>query len=467
MGTTTTARGAALPGSPGAAPAAGTPVPGAVPGPGGAAARTRSPELLLTLLVRGFDALPALRRARGGAAGEPVRARLLGRPALVVRGPLGVRAFYDGSLVARRGAVPAPLSRVLFGRGAVHGLDDAEHRARKALFTGALAPDRVDGLVDAAAAEWARAVRAWPGRERVVVFDEAVGVLGRAVLRWAGAGAGREVDTARAADLAAIVDGFGSAGPRLLRARRARERCERWAARAVRDVRTGRRHAPAGSALALVAAHRDERGRALDERTAAVELLNVLRPTVAVAWLVAQAAVALHESPRWRAAVGAARTGGPDPSGTALAVAHEVRRRYPFVPALAGRLRRDAEVAGHRLRAGDRLVLDVVGTHRDPARWPGPEQFDPGRFDGAGVCPASPALVPQGGGDARTGHRCPGEPATVRLLAQAVEVLSALALVVPPQDLRMPARPVPSRPASGFTVTEVDPGTVPATGQED
>ncbi|WP_432488233.1 cytochrome P450 [Kineococcus sp. SYSU DK018] len=466
MGTTTATATAAPAGALRDAPASAAPVPGAVPAAGGPV-RTRTPDLLLTLVGRGFDGLPRLRPRRDSPTGEPFRSRLLGRPALVVRGAEGVRAFYDSSLVARRGAVPAPLSHVLFGRGAVHGLDDAEHRVRKDLFTAALAPEHVDGLVAAAAAEWARAVRRWPGRERVVVFDEAVGVLGRAVLSWAGAGAGAETDSARAAELAAIVDGFGSAGPRFLRARRARRRCERWAAQAVRDVRSGRRLAPAGSALALVAAHREPGGRLLDERTAAVELLNVLRPTVAVAWLVAQAAVALHESPRWRHAVAAARTGGPDASGTALAVAHEVRRRYPFVPALATRLRRDGEVAGHRLRAGDRLVLDVVGTHRDPAAWPAPEQFDPGRFDGAGVCPVSQGFVPQGGGDARTGHRCPGEPATVRLLAQAVEVLSGLELVVPSQDLRMPARPVPSRPASGFTVTEVAPGSVPATGQED
>ncbi|NAZ85851.1 hypothetical protein GTR00_07020, partial [Kineococcus sp. T90] len=159
------------------------PPPGAVVRGG---TRTRTPDLLLTLLVRGFDGLPPLRPAPGAGTAAPVRTRLLGRPAVVVRGADGVRAFYDGSRTARRGAVPAPLSHVLFGRGAVHGLDDAEHRARKELFTTALAPGRVDGLVDAAAAEWARAVATWPARERVVVFDEAVGVLGRAVLRWAG-----------------------------------------------------------------------------------------------------------------------------------------------------------------------------------------------------------------------------------------------------------------------------------------
>ncbi|MCI2238192.1 cytochrome P450 [Paenibacillus sp. TRM 82003] len=446
-------------GTPAEAPVS-TNVPGAVRDARGRT-RTRTPDLLLTLVVRGFDGLPRLRPDRGAPAGAAVRSRLLGRPAVVVRGADGVRAFYDSSLVARRGAVPAPLSNVLFGRGAVHGLDDAAHRVRKELFTTALAPERVDGLVAAAGEEWARAVRGWPGRDRVEVFDEAVGVLGRAVLRWAGAGAGGATDTARAHELATIVDGFGSAGPRFLRARRARGRCERWAARAVRDVRSGRRLAPAGSALALVAAHREPDGRLLDERTAAVELLNVLRPTVAVAWLVAQAAVALHEHPRWRDAVAAA-AGGPEPSGTAVAVAHEVRRRYPFVPALATRLRRDAEVAGHRLRAGDRVVLDVVSTHRDPAAWPSPEEFDPGRFDGAGVCPVAHGFAPQGGGDARTGHRCPGEPATVRLLAQAAEVLSGLRFTVPPQETRMPARPVPSRPADGFVVTEV----APAAGEE-
>ncbi|GAA0292864.1 cytochrome P450 [Kineococcus aurantiacus] len=423
------------------------------------------PELVFSLLLRGFDGLPRLRPA-------PLPARLLGRRAVLLRGPEGVRTFYDSSRTSRTGAVPAVLSDVLFGRGAVHGLDDAEHRVRKELFTTVLAPERVDGLVTAAAQEWDRAAARWRSGPPVVLFDEAVGVLGRAVLRWSGVRGDHDhhgerderTTTRRAHDLATIVDGFGSAGPRHLRARAARHRCERWARAAVRDTRAGRLTPPAGSALEEVSRYRGPGGDVLDERLAAVELLNVLRPTVAVAWLVTQAAVALHDDPGWRDLV---RDAPPERAQElAVAVAHEVRRRHPFVPALAARARRGTEVGGVRLRAGDRLVLDVVGTHRDPAQWPDPELFDPGRFAGQGECPVSHAFAPQGAGDARTGHRCPGEPATVRLLAQAVRVLCHEDLRFPPQDLRAPARPVPSRPASGV-VLDVGPRTGPTRTRTD
>ncbi|GAB2611438.1 hypothetical protein GCM10027168_50360 [Streptomyces capparidis] len=52
-----------------------------------------------------------------------------------------------------------------------------------------------------------------------------------------------------------------------------------------------------GSAVDVVARHLDADGERLDPRTAAVELLNVVRPTVAVCWFVACAGHALHRRP--------------------------------------------------------------------------------------------------------------------------------------------------------------------------
>src|ERR671933_337742 len=65
------------------------------------------------------------------------------------------------------------------------------------------------------------------------------------------------------------------AGPRHVRARRARGRRERWLARLVEDVRSGAGTVPAGSAVDVVSYHRDSEGRPLDARVAAVELLNM------------------------------------------------------------------------------------------------------------------------------------------------------------------------------------------------
>ncbi len=78
--------------------------------------------------------------------------------------------------------------------------------------------------------------------------------------------------------------------------------------------------------------------------------------------------------------------------------------------------------------------------------------FTPDRFLGADVGAALDpyTLIPQGGGDRATGHRCPGEPNTVALLSDLAIRLARLAYTVPPQDLDIPLHRVPTRPRSGM-----------------
>ena len=67
-------------------------------------------------------------------------------------------------------------------------------------------------------------------------------------------------------------------------------------------------------------------------------------------------------------------------------------------------------------------------------------------------------LVPQGGGDPRTGHRCPGENITVALLTALAVRLARLDYRLPEQDLGISLRRIPARPASGVVLTDVRPG---------
>ncbi|MFC8869271.1 cytochrome P450 [Streptomyces sp. NPDC057148] len=398
----------------------------------------------LAVLTAGYAWLPDRMRE---SADSVVRTRLLGRPALAVRGPDAVRFFYDETHVHRHGAVPAPVLDTLFGQGAVHTLDGGAHRARKELFLPLLDPDRVAGLTEHVTEAWDEAVRAWSGRARVVLFDEAAVVLTRGVCRWAGLPDEAVDAEPLARDLTAMVDGFATPGPRHLRARRARSRQEARTARLIEDVRSGTVTAPAGSVLERVARHRDGPGGPLDARTAAVELLNVLRPTAAVSWFVAFSAHALHRWPghreRLRAGDGAFAT----------AFAHEVRRFYPFAPFLGGRTVTDLTWHGESVPAGGILLLDVYGQNHDEELWGDPYAFRPERF--LGRPPERDELVPQGGGDPATGHRCPGERLTVGLLEALAVRLARLEYTVPAQDLRIPLRRIPTRPRSGFAVTGV------------
>jgi fatty-acid peroxygenase len=400
----------------------------------------------ISLAFKGYRWLPD-RFAR--STGDLVQARLMGLPAVALRGPEAVRFFYDERHIRRGGALPEPVRATLFGMGAVHGLDGEVHRIRKSMFLSILtAPVPVAALVDDIAAAWDDAVAGWSGAG--VLFDEASRVLTRGVCRWAGIPLVADQVAPLAADLVSMVDGFGSLGKRHWQARRARGRCEQWLADLVRQVRAGSLTPPVGSALATVVAHTNGAGEPLTARVAAVELLNIIRPTVAMAWFVTYAGHALHKWPEHRELLRS------DEGAFSTAFVHEVRRFYPFAPFVGGQAVTDLTWQGEPIPADAMVLLDLYGQNHDQALWGDPCTFRPERFLQHPV--DQDELVPQGGGDPSSGHRCPGEVVTIRVLEILCRRLAQLDYQVPPQDLSISLRRLPSRVSSGLLITGVRPG---------
>ncbi|MEU6879485.1 cytochrome P450 [Streptomyces sp. NPDC046712] len=407
----------------------------------------------LSLLAHGYAWAPDLRRAHAGA--PLVRTHLMGRPTVLLHGPDAVAFFYDEDHVQRHDALPGQVVDTLFGRGAVHTLDGTSHRVRKQMFVSLLmSADGIAALTSLVESSWHDAVRGWEGR-RVVLFDEVATVLARAVCDWVGLPVPDDAAPEIAEDCVAMIDGSATVGPRHVRARRARHRQEQALARAVSDIRgqgphpdgpfaPSRHSGQAGSPLETVALHREADGTLLDPHTAAVELVNIIRPTVSIAWFAVFAVHALHRHPDQREEL---LSGGPR---YARAFAHEVRRFYPFVPFVGALAARDLTYAGTEIAAGTLLLLDVYGQDHDPDLWKRPYHFYPGRFRARE--PGRDRLIPQGGGDARTGHRCPGEDITIALLSHLSPALAALDFDVPRQDLSIPLSRIPTRPRSGFVL---------------
>jgi fatty-acid peroxygenase len=404
-------------------------------------------ENSLLLAAKGYGWLPDARRARGGRS---VAVRLGALPALGIEGPDAARFLYDERHVHRSHAIPEPVQGTLFGKGAVHTLDGEQHRTRKAMFVALLmddgpsGDDRIAALVDCATAAWDAAVPGWVRRGEVVLFDEAAEVLTRAVCDWAGVPVSDDEVPSVARDLTAMVDGFATAGPRHWRARRARGRREAWLAQLVEEVRSGAATVPEGSVVDVVARHRDADGERLDPRTAAVEVLNVIRPTVAISWFLAFSGHALARWPRYRE-----RLASGEPA-FASAWADEVRRFYPFAPFIGGRAPREVEWDGERVPKHSMVLLDLYGQNHDPELWGDPYAFRPERFLGREI--GAYELVPQGAGDPRTNHRCPGEQVTVAVLAALAVRLARLQADVPEQDLSISLRRIPAKPASGVVL---------------
>ncbi|MEV7558822.1 cytochrome P450 [Streptomyces sp. NPDC089795] len=397
----------------------------------------------LALLVHGYAWLPnRMRRSLDGT----VRTRLMGRPAIAVRGPDAVAFFYDEKHVVRTAALPDPVLDTLFGQGAVHTLDGDAHRVRKAMFIALLKDGAgVAALGECVSRRWREAMTDRQ-QDDAVLFDAAAEILALAVRDWAGLPLSDEQAADLARDCTAMVDGFATPGPRHLHARRARRRQEDALAGLITDVRAAPEADSTGSALEAVAWHRDLDGALLDPRTAAVELLNIIRPTVAIAWFATFAAHALHRWPEHRDLLRA------DTAGLyAEAFAHEVRRFYPFAPFVAGLAAQDLTWRGEHVPKDALVLLDLYGQNHDPALWEEPYRFDPRRFSSP-EGPRDPMddLVPQGGGDPARGHRCPGEDITVTALAAIAAELARLDYEVPDQDLGIPLSHMPTLPRSGF-----------------
>ncbi len=369
--------------------------------------------------------------------------RLMLHPVTCVRGADAARMFYEPGRMTRRGAMPATVVALLQDKGSVQALDGAAHRARKGMFIDLMSPDRLEAARGIFAAEWNAAARGWRGRT-VALRDAVTEVMTRTALEWCGLAPDAQDVGARAEELSAMYLSAGKLGPGYLRARLLRARSESWAwgvIRAAREAPENSRHA-----IRALALHRDSDGGLMTEAEAAVELLNLLRPIVAVGRYVVFLAHALHVHED-----AISRLAPEESEARRRAVAEEVRRLYPFFPMIGGRVLEAFDWRGERFGAGAWLLLDLYGTNRDPASWADPEAFRPERHLNGEAEPD--AMIPQGGGDYSNGHRCPGEWLTVALLTEAVGQLLALDYGVPAQDLGLADNSFPPCPHDGMLIS--------------
>lgn len=374
---------------------------------------------------------------------DAFRTRLAGQRVLFLRGADAARFFYEGGRFTRTAALPPTVLHSLQDKGSVQTLSGAEHRARKALFLDVLEDRQRARMVQVFRDQWERALPSWQDATRVGLHDATAEVLVRTVCQWAGLPLREEDVRARTKEFLAMIDGAGAFGPRNWRGLLLRSRTERWARQLLADA-----DADSDTIVGRLLRHRDLDGSRLEVKTAAVELLNLLRPTVAVGRFIVFAALALHRHPQW-----AARFGSGDEQHLRGFV-QEVRRCTPFFPVVGGRAAEHLRWQGADLPAGSWTMLDIFATNRDGRLWRDPLLFRPERHSTR--TSHLDALIAQGAGDYSGGHRCPGEPATVDLLEEAVRLLTrSMRYAVPEQDLRVRLDRFPTAPASGFVMAGV------------
>jgi fatty-acid peroxygenase len=188
----------------------------------------------------------------------------------------------------------------------------------------------------------------------------------------------------------------------------------------------------------------DEQGNLLPARAVAVELNELVRQGVAIAWYALAVVSAMREHPDQVPVSG-------DAPGV-LRFINEVRRLHPLFPMVAAFARTSFEWQGQPFMPGRRVFFDVYGTNRDARSFVKPDAFDPDRFLDLRSGPSS---IHRGSSDQVVGGRCAGEWFTIHSMTLVLRKMMRLRYELPVQDFRVDLTKIPARPASGLILGKV------------
>lgn len=394
------------------------------------------------------DGYTFISKRREELRSDMFQTRLLLHKTLCLSGQDASQLFYNPHYFQRKGAAPVRVQETLTGKGGVQSLDGEAHRNRKAMFMSLMSEPSLSRWECLFYHEWQAAIAEWSNREEIILFEEAQVLLCRAACKWANVPLHPEEVRDKAAQMGQMVDGFATLGLRYLRGRLARRHAESWMTGIVRQVRGGKIYPDVGSALHTIAWHRDTKGQLLKARIAAVEVLNIIRPIVAIATYITFTACALEQFPAAKKQLMAGK-GKYD-----RWFVQEVRRYCPFTPFVGARVKSSFSWQGYTFRKGQRVLLDVYGMLHDPKLWERPEEFSPERF--RHWQPNAFGFIPQGGGDHFTHHRCAGEWLTIMTIKAALDcLLRRMEYTIPQQDMSFSLSRIPALPKSGVILRGV------------
>lgn len=373
---------------------------------------------------------------------------LLGEKVICISGEEAAKIFYDPELFYRKDATPKRVQKTLFGVGAIQSMDGKAHIHRKKLFMSLMTSSYQNQLAKLVMENLQSSVEKWEVEENIVLFDEMNEILCRVVCQWAGVPLKESEVKGRAEDFSSMVDAFGAVGPRHWKGRRARTRAEEWIKEIIEDARSGNIKAEEGTALHAMAFYKDLDGNQLDSNMAGIELINVLRPIVAISIFIVFEALALFEYPECKEKLS---TGDRN---ELKCFVQEVRRYYPFTPFLGARVRKDFIWNKNEFKEGMLVLLDVYGINHDAKIWKNPDKFWPARFKEGQDNLFD--FIPQGGDDPSKGHRCPGEGITIEIMKASLDFLvNKIEYDVPNQDLRYSMAKMPTLPESRFIISNI------------
>ncbi|MEI3605726.1 cytochrome P450 [Pseudogracilibacillus sp. SE30717A] len=377
------------------------------------------------------------------------KTRLLGGKQVVcMAGKEAAEVFYDNEKFKRHGAAPSRVLNTLFGQKGVQTLDGKAHEQRKTMFMNFMSKARLQEISELVKEEWMKQLPKWEQQDSVVLYEEVKRVLSIAICRWTGVPINSQDIGILSEQFGDLFESAGKIGIKHIKGKSSRKSLESWMEELIKTIRTGESVVSETTPLYQIAMHRDLDGSLLSKHTAAVEVLNLLRPTVAISVYIVLSALALHDFPDEKDKLKAS-----DEKNYKMFV-QEVRRYYPFFPLVPAIVKKDFLWGGHDFKEGTLVLLDVYGNNHHPDLWENPSNFNSDRFKDWDKSPFD--FIPQGGGDYITGHRCAGEWLTIEVMKTCLDIMvNKMDYTVPKQNLNMSVRRMPSVPKSGFIIQDV------------
>lgn len=395
-------------------------------------------------LDEGYLLLSELRKE---ANAPVVKARLLNKEVIAIYGKEAAKKFYDPRNFKREGAMPKIVLKTLFGENGVQTLDGQAHEHRKTIFMDLMTPKRMEEYHRILDKNLTQKLDRQQGQFEL--FDLAKDVLFRSICEWAGIDLSqltkKEVDQLAEYQISMISSAVTNPVTHI-KGIDNRKKSEKWAQSLIENARINPVAGKEDVALYAFAKATNDHGELLPIDVAAVELLNVIRPTVALTVWIALMGHALFSRPDIYQRLHAEFDQLQD------SFIQEMRRYYPFFPMLPAFAIQDVEVDGYLIPKDSWVVLDLYGTNHDDRMIETPEVFRISRYLGKEKhisYDEEYEMIAQGGGEFKTMHRCAGEWITLHTLRVfSDQLVNKYQFSIPEQDWSIPMNQFPTYPKS-------------------
>lgn len=396
------------------------------------------------LFDKGYNLLGEL---RADVDAPVVKAKFLTEEIIAIYGEEAAHKFYDPTKFKRGGAMPKPILKTLFGEDGVQTLDGKAHNHRKNYFMDLMTPERMEDYRKLLDQKLTKKLAKQHGTFEL--FEVANIVLFETISEWSGINLDQlseeEVENL-AKNQITMISGAITSPTDHLKGITDRNESEEWAEKLIKDARENPVPGKEHLALYTFANATDLEGDLLPLEVAAVELLNIIRPTVALTVWMALMGHALFRNNEIYDELKSDFEKLQDP------FIQEMRRYYPFFPMLPAIAVDDVEINGYHIPKGTWTILDLYGSNHDARTVDSPEKFDINRYVGRAEnlsYEEEYEMIAQGGGKFREMHRCAGEWITLHSMRVFSDhLVNKNKFTVPEQDWEIPMNQFPTYPNS-------------------